>query len=98
MTPFQDYVALGAACISAALLFASTPAQSTKSNTYLHQAAAGTMLARSSKEARVACAGAAGTSCANSGNTEARNRCLSAYAPMYAPELPRLAACMPATE
>ncbi|MDP1751959.1 MAG: hypothetical protein Q8L22_21120 [Reyranella sp.] len=50
MTPFQDYVALGAACICAALLFASTPAQSTKSNTHLYQATASTILARSSKD------------------------------------------------
>ncbi len=78
MTPFQDYVALGAACISAALLFASTPAQSTKSDTHFHQATAGTMLAR--------------------GTTEPRIRCLSAYRPLFVPEFPRLAACMPATE
>ena len=63
MTPFQDCVALGAACISAALLFASTPAQSTKSNIHLYQVTAGAMSSRSSKDSQVTCAAAPGLWC-----------------------------------
>lgn len=63
MTPFQDCIALGAACISAALLFASTPAQSTKSNTHLYQVTAGAMPSRSSKDTQVTCASVPGLCC-----------------------------------
>lgn len=96
VTPFQDCVALSAACISAAFLFASTPAQSTKSNTLLYQATAGAMPVRFSKDSKLTCAGAPRTSCANSANTDAGSRCILVDGQLFAPELPRLAARTPA--
>lgn len=68
VTPFQDYLALGAACAIAALLFATTPAHSTKSGTHLQQATTGAMLSRSSKDSRTTCAGNPGAICASAGS------------------------------